>query len=371
MIDQAQPEDVQPPSLGDQAIPTDPILSARSGRAIRVPRRLMDFVPHGDMSLSHIPRPTTPSSAESSPPPPTTPPASIETNPNKLGVFRRYPHIPSWYPEAGQSLDSVCDAPTLDALPPPPINPNVIYEIYTGAKPLPHEPFSSRTAAIVMGAYHNGSGQKSAAHLNALAKAMSSDTKFDIRELKNFSTERENARLDAFLRDKQIEHPFRKDDGWHEASVTIRVPVKGRCFSEEEAPQINIPGLYHRQLMNIITTVYGDEGSKGFHFTPFEQFWIPDDNNPEQYERLYSEIYTSDIAHKYQQSVDALPRLEGDDLERVVIPLMFASDSAHLTSFGSASVWPIYVGFGSQTKYDRAKPSAHATHHLAYVPSVS
>jgi hypothetical protein len=370
MFDQAQSEDVQPPSLGEQAIPTEPIRSARSGHAIRVPRHLMDFVPHGDMSLSHIPRPTTPSSAESSPLP-TTLPASIETNPNKLGVFCRYPHIPSWYPEAGQSLDSVCEVPTLDAPPPPPINPNVIHEIYPRAEPLPHEPFSSRTAAIMMEAYHNGSGQKSAAHLNALAKAMSSNPEFDIHELKTFSTERENARLDAFFQDESIEHLFRKNDGWHEASVTIRVPVKGHCCLEEEAPQINIPGLYHRQLMNIITTVFGDEGSKGFHFTPFKQFWIPDDNNPEQFERLYSEIYTSDIAHEYQQSVDALPRLEGDDLERVVIPLMFASDSAHLTSFGSASVWPIYVGFGSQTKYDRAKPSAHATHHLAYVPSVS
>jgi hypothetical protein len=223
----------------------------------------------------------------------------------------------------------------------------------------------------MMEAYHNGSGQKSAAHLNALAKAMSSDPEFDIHELKTFSTEKENARLDTFFRGESIEHPFRTDDGWQEESVTIRVPVKGKLSPEEEALPINIPGLYRRRLINIIKRVYGDEGSNRFHFTPFKQFWIPDDANPGQHERLYSEIYTSDIAYEYQQSVDALPRLEGDDLERVVIPLMFASDSAHLTSFGSASVWPIYVGFGSQTKYDRAKPSAHATHHLAYVPSVS
>lgn len=223
----------------------------------------------------------------------------------------------------------------------------------------------------MMEAYHHGSGQKSAAHLNTLAKAMSNDPEFDLQDLKSFSTERENARLDAFLRDESNEHPFRKDDGWHEASVTIRVPMKGYRCSEDKALQISIPGLYHRQLMNILTTVFSDEGSKGFHFTPFKQFWIPNDNNPEQHKRLYSEIYTSDITLEYQQSVDALPRLEGDDLERVVIPLMFASDTAKLTSFGSATVWPIYVGFGSQTKYDHAKPSAHATHHLAYVPSVS
>ena len=331
----------------------------------------MDFVPHGDMSLSHVPRPTTPSSAESSAPPPATLPAPIETNPNNLGVFRRYPHIPSWYPEAGQSLNSICDAPALDAPPPPPINPYAIHEIYTGAEPSPHEPFSSRTAAILMAAYHDGTGQKSAAHLDALTKAMSNDPEFDIHELKHFSTEKENVRLDAFLQDENIEHPFRKNDGWHQVCVTIRVPVKGRCRPEGEASQIDIPGLYHRRLLNIITTVYSDERSKGFHFTPFQQFWIPDESSPEQRERIYSEIYTSDVAIEYQRSIDILPRIESDNLERVVIPLMFASDSAHLTSFGSASVWPIYVGFGSQTKYDRAKPSVHATHHLAYVPSVS
>ena len=370
MIDQVQSGDVQLPSASEQAIPTQPIRSARSGRAIRIPRRLVDFVPHADMSLSHVPRPTTPSSSENTPPP-TTPLASFGTKSNNLGVFCQYSHIPSYYPEAGQSLDSICDAPNLDVPPPPPINPIVIHDVYHGVESSSHEPFSTRTAAIMMEAYHDGSGQKSAAHLNALAKAMSGDPEFDIRELKTFSVERENAWLDAFLRDESIDHPFRTDDGWHETSVIIKVPVKGHPSPEEEALQISIPGLFSRRLMNIIMTVYGDEGSKRFHFTPFKQFWIPDETNPDQHERIYSEIYTSDIAYEYQQSVDALPRLEGDDLERVVIPLMFASDSAHLTSFGSASVWPIYVGFGSQTKYDRAKPSAHATHHLAYVPSVS
>ncbi|KAI0248508.1 hypothetical protein BJV78DRAFT_1276556 [Lactifluus subvellereus] len=61
--------------------------------------------------------------------------------------------------------------------------------------------------------------------------------------------------------------------------------------------------------------------------------------------------------HPTPPEVEALPHEDGDNLERVVIPLMLASDSAHLTSFGSASVWLIYVGFGNQMKYDHAKPS--------------
>jgi hypothetical protein len=46
------------------------------------------------------------------------------------------------------------------------------------------------------------------------------------------------------------------------------------------------------------------------------------------------------------------------------------SDSAQLTSFGSASVWPVYLMFANQSKQERMKPSCHMVHHLAYVPSV-
>ena len=208
-------------------------------------------------------------------------------------------------------------------------------------------------------------------HLNSMAKAMHDNPQFDLSDLAHFSADRENTLLDAFLRDGRAEHPFRKNDGWHEASVKIRLPVRGvPLASESEAPEIQVDGLYYRWLVDIITTVFQDEGSESFHFSPFQQYWIPDDDVPEQYECLYSVMYTSDTTLDFQGEVEALPHEDGDNLERVVIPLMLASDSAHLTSFGSALVWPIYVGFSNQMKYNHAKPSAHATHHLAYVPSV-
>jgi len=54
----------------------------------------------------------------------------------------------------------------------------------------------------------------------------------------------------------------------------------------------------------------------------------------------------------------------------VILALMIWSDSTHLASFGTASLWPIYLYFGNQSKYTRAKPSAFAAHHLAYIPKV-
>ncbi len=50
---------------------------------------------------------------------------------------------------------------------------------------------------------------------------------------------------------------------------------------------------------------------------------------------------------------------------------MFSSDATHLTTFGTAKAWPIYLMLGNLSKYIRAQPHSGAMHHLAYIPSVS
>lgn len=61
----------------------------------------------------------------------------------------------------------------------------------------------------------------------------------------------------------------------------------------------------------------------------------------------------------------------GETLENIVVPIMAYSDSTHLTSFGTASLWPIYFFIGLTSKYVRTKPTTFSAHHLAYIPSVS
>jgi hypothetical protein len=58
-------------------------------------------------------------------------------------------------------------------------------------------------------------------------------------------------------------------------------------------------------------------------------------------------------------------------LDKVVAALMFWSDSTHLTNFGNAKLWPIYMLFENLSKYIRAKSNSGAEHHVAYIPSVS
>lgn len=81
-------------------------------------------------------------------------------------------------------------------------------------------------------------------------------------------------------------------------------------------------------------------------------------------------MYSTDTWIKYHEEINALPRKEGDTNERVVVGLMFWSDSTRLAQFGDASLWPIYMYFGNQSKYVRGRPSEFACHHVAYLPKV-
>ena len=341
---------------------------------IRTPRRFEDYVPHGDMSLDHVP-PTAPIPNEGDGGPscatsiPTSPqPHPFQTRVNKLGIFRRYTRNPTWQPanEEQLHLDLVCVSPSLNET--PPAQPEIMHEI-SFSTPEAHEPFTNHSTAMFMKAYFCGMDTKSEDHANLLAKLME-DKSFRTTELQNFSAQRENARLDKYIREGG--HPFKMHDGWHEATLEIPLPIEGEPIgSEDQAPRLSIPGLFHRRITDIIKAVCASHVVQSFHFTPYTMHWSPDPLNPETNERLYGDTYMSDVMIQAQTEIDKLPRMEGDTKERVVLGLMLASDCAQLTNFGSASVWPIYMMFANQAKGERARPSCHAMHHLAYAPSVS
>jgi hypothetical protein len=98
--------------------------------------------------------------------------------------------------------------------------------------------------------------------------------------------------------------------------------------------------------------------------------WHSDPLDPDKHKQIYTDTYTADAMIQSQMEVDELPWQEGNSRECIVLQLMLASDSMQLTSFGSASVWPVYLMFANQSKQERMKPSCHVVHHLAYVPSV-
>jgi hypothetical protein len=181
-----------------------------------------------------------------------------------------------------------------------------------------------------------------------------------------FNLPREKKLVEDYLKDAS--NPFRADNGWRESSVKIRLPKeKMKWSSETDAPELEIKGVHHRSLTNVIASVFEDSASSTFHMTPFQQMWNASDGRNIE---VFSEAYSSPAMLEAYAEVNSLHIEPDDNLERVVASLMMWSDSTHLASFGDASLWPFYLYFGNQSKYPRGKPTSSACHHVAYIPTV-
>jgi hypothetical protein len=156
--------------------------------------------------------------------------------------------------------------------------------------------------------------------------------------------------------------------GWRDIAVDILVPDGQVHASEVDCPKFTIPGLYMRDLLSVIKEAVANPSSRDFHWFPFKHFWKSGSNGEPIC--IFGEAFTSDAFLDAHEEIQGLPREPGCTYERVVLALMFWSDSTHLTSFGDASLWPVYLYFGNLSKWTRSRPSTHSCHHVAYMPSV-
>ena len=230
-------------------------------------------------------------------------------------------------------------------------------------------PFNSFSQYPIGNWYINTpSGECSGWDLDALLSVLH-HTHFDPHELQGFSHHKLQQCLDGIDKSETLEElpgGLNSSDAWIcNVTVSIQVPEARPWWTNNEGRQFNIPGLHHHSICAIMKKVYST--AKDIHFMPFEWYHQPPDASLPR-ERVWGDLFTSDV---WLQEHCKLPRQdESCNLERAIVPLMYWSDSTHLTSFGTAKLWPIYLFFGSQMKYSRAKPSAHLCHHLAYVPSM-
>lgn len=160
-----------------------------------------------------------------------------------------------------------------------------------------------------------------------------------------------------------------EDDGWRRTAVPISVPFHSRF--QEPGPKIyHIRNFYHRSLTSIIRERLSDPSySSHFHCEPYELHWHPP--HKEHDVRVYGELYTSGAFIEAHQQLQGSPPEPGCDLPRVVAGIMFWSDSTHLTSFGHAKLWPLYLYFGNESKYRWCQPSCHLCCHAVYFQTAS
>jgi len=141
---------------------------------------------------------------------------------------------------------------------------------------------------------------------------------------------------------------------------------------KQRAKTYNFLGFYFHKLTSVIKAAFEGPLAEHFHFSPYKLFHRSPVTGED--ERIFCEVYDLDTFAEAHEEVQRHGRLPPDNpgckREKVVAALMFWSDSTHLTDFGTAKIWPIYLLFGNVSKYIRMRPTSGACHHLAYIPSV-
>lgn len=291
--------------------------------------------------------------------------ATLQTAANSFGVYRVYhDKIPTYVPDTDFDIHRVSDHPTFsNSSPNSPPPPGPFAEPSLNAPlNLPKSPYETQSEELLMSWYYTGSNSKSLKDLNVLVHNVIGSKDFRHEELRLFDAAKSARRLDLAVDSAQ---PLK--DGWKCSSVLLPLPHPRHKFqSEEVAPTHKVEGLLHRRLTEVIRSCYKEKSSSEFHIAPFEEYWAPNPNSSP--ERIYSELYNSNALLEEHDRITRQPSSDG--LKKVIMPIMNWSDATHLTSFGDASLWPIYLHNGYQSKYTRAKPTSFAAHHVAYIPKV-
>jgi hypothetical protein len=117
--------------------------------------------------------------------------------------------------------------------------------------------FSSPTAGLLFCWQYSGIDSKSSAEMKHLARTFLDDDDYQREDARTYDDVREKRLLMDYLKDKS--NPFQIENGWCSSSVKIRLPKEREKFpSEDEAPEMEILGIYHCSIIDIITSIFED-----------------------------------------------------------------------------------------------------------------
>lgn len=315
-------------------------------RKIVTPKRYVDFLPE--------PPPSMP------PPEPTSSRAFqfFQSPRNVFGLRRKYYSmtLPSHDPDELITLPDLQISHTA-----PTVEPAVISNSYF--------PYPNKNS-FLLGNWYWGEGvQKSQEGFKDLVKIVGNPD-FKPSDVQNTRWTNINMLLGSSEIDETEDGEWTDvDAGWMKTPIKISVPFHSR--TPHPGPQAYIGGnLYHRSLIDVIKERISDyHTAQRFHMEPYEFTWTPHANSYQI--PVYGEFYSSPAFIDAHRSLQDEPGESGCGLQRVVIALMFWSDATHLTTFGNAKLWPLYLYFGNDSKYLRCKPSSNLCCHVAYFQDVS
>ncbi|THH03445.1 hypothetical protein EW145_g6253 [Phellinidium pouzarii] len=171
------------------------------------------------------------------------------------------------------------------------------------------------------------------------------------------------------LGDSSLDDYFNSDDGWRSTPFKIPIPLGHLHPDAPIKVELPIKEFYHRSLTGIICSVFRSRiTSNNFCYEPYELRFKPLTGEPDM--AVHRELYWSKQFRDAHAEVLHLTRVDADDnFPRAVVALQFWSDGMAAMNFGNAKIWPAYVQFGNQSKYERSIPSSKSIHHFAHIPS--
>ncbi|KAF6750862.1 hypothetical protein DFP72DRAFT_817228, partial [Ephemerocybe angulata] len=193
-----------------------------------------------------------------------------------------------------------------------------------------------------------------------------SDSNFRPQDLQGTNWKRIDTILAASEYDDGVDSAEWVDDGdsWAIKSITISVPF-AKTSVNPGCHAFTVPGFHHRPLIPIIRAKLEClEAQEHFHTMGFDLRWCPGEGKEDM--RTFGEMYTSKAFVDAYEALQRSPPEPGCTLPRYVVCLMFASDATMLACFGSAKVWPLYLFFANESKYNRSKPSERLFETVAY-----
>ena len=274
----------------------------------------------------------------------------FETSRNSFSLFRRYfsRRLPSHDPDSEVDIPNLSDIVCTDAEHPA----------------SSFGPYPNKSSFHLGEWYWNHGVQKSQASFKELVSIVG-DVDFQPSDIRGTKWDNINKKLAEGDCDEEWAD---ETAGWVTSPVKISVPF--HRFTSNPGPRdFIITNFHHRPLVSVIREKLSNENDfPYFHYEPYELLWKPhEEQNPV---RIHGELYTSpafiDAHNSLQQSVGE----PGCELPRVVVALMFWSDGTHLTNFGNAKLWPLYMFYGNESKYRRGKPSCKLCEHVAYFETV-
>lgn len=173
-----------------------------------------------------------------------------------------------------------------------------------------------------------------------------------------------------------------KAGGWIERDISIGIPFKDRLTRDPNSisaqnlllPQDNlftVPGVHIRSIPHLIRSIAATESKRRkWEWTAYSQRWQHSEDGKTREQRVYGEVVCSDSYIEAYNEVQRKPSPSGCKLPKTVVPIHVWSDSTHLGDFTNASLHPVYIGFGNESKYARSKPKLRSCHQVAFFPKV-